>query len=390
MADTRPIDIDNHYYEPLDACTRHLDPAFAQRGVQVVQKGKRAVVLIGEKVSHFIPNPTFNPVAKPGCLDLYFRGRMPDGVSRKTLMEVEPLPPEHQDRDARIARIDAQGLAGAVMLPTMGVGLEEALHQDIPAMLATLEAFNRWLEEDWGYTYQGRLFAVPMISLAQPDVAVTEVERVLAAGARMIHVRPAPVPDGHGGGRSLGHPSHDPVWARIAEAGVPVAFHLGDSGYHKMSAMWGGSATLEAFGRTNVLAKVVVGDRAIHDAMASLIIDGVFDRHPRLRAVSIENGAGWVKPLMKIMTKYFNQTPEGFHSDPVETFKRHVYVAPYYEDDLDELIGLIGADHVLFGSDWPHAEGLVEPLQYEKEIAHLDSPVRQRIMRDNAVELLGL
>ena len=390
MTDTRPIDIDNHYYEPLDACTRHLAPEFAQRGVQIVQKGKRVVVLIGDKVSRFIPNPTFNPVAKPGCLDLYFRGRVPEGQSRATLMEAIPLAPEFQDRDERIKRLDEQGLAGAVMLPTMGVGLEEALREDIPAMVATLNAFNRWLEDDWGYSYQDRIFAVPMITLADPDAALAEVERVLGLGARMIHVRPAPVPVQYGQGRSLGHPLHDPVWARIAEAGVPAAFHLGDSGYHKMSAMWGGSATLEAFGRTNVLAKVVVGERAIHDTMASLVIDGVFQRHPTLRVVSIENGAAWVKPLLKIMAKYFNQTPEGFHGDPVETFKRHVYVAPYYEDDVEELVGLIGAEHVLFGSDWPHAEGLPEPLMYEKEIESLDAATRQRIMRDNAVELLGL
>lgn len=133
-----------------------------------------------------------------------------------------------------------------MLLPTMGVGLEQALIDDTPAMNATLHAFNRFLEDDWGYSYQDRIFAVPMISLADPDVAVAEVQRVLALGARMIHVRPAPVPDGSGGGRSLGHPLHDPVWARIAEANVPVAFHLGDSGYHQMSAMWGGSATVNA------------------------------------------------------------------------------------------------------------------------------------------------
>ncbi|CUU57971.1 Predicted metal-dependent hydrolase, TIM-barrel fold [Parafrankia irregularis] len=392
MTDLRPIDADNHYYEPLDAFTRHLDPAFTQRGVQMLQKGRRVVMVLGGRVSQFIPNPTFNPVTKPGCLDLYFRGVMPEGVSRATLMELEPLAPEYRDRDARVSRLDEQGLAAAVLYPTLGVGVEEALREDVPATMASLHAFNRWLEDDWGYAYQNRLFAVPLISLADPDAAVTEVERVLALGARIVHVRPAPVPaPGMGaGGRSLGHPSHDPVWARLAEAGVPVAFHLGDSGYHRMSAMWGGSAKLEAFGRTNVLAKIVVGDRAIQDTMASLVVDGVFARHPKLRAVSIENGAAWVRPLLRLMKKYANQSPEGFSGDPVETFRRHVWVAPYYEDDIGDLIDLIGADHVLFGSDWPHAEGLAEPLQFEKEIEGLDTATRRRILRDNSAALLNL
>jgi predicted TIM-barrel fold metal-dependent hydrolase len=390
MDDSRPLDADNHYYEPLDACTRHLDPDFATRGVQILQKGKRVVVAIGGRLNQFIPNPTFDPVTEPGCLDVYFRGQVPEGESRRTLVKVEPIRAEYRDRDTRLTVLDEQGLAGAVLFPTFGVGVEEALREDIPATMATLHAFNRWLEDDWGYSFRDRLFAVPLISLADPEAAVAEVDRVLSLGARLVHVRPAPVPTTDGTGRSLGHPAHDPVWARLAEAGVPVSFHLGDSGYHRLSAMWGGSATLEAFGRTNVLAKVVTADRAIYDSMASMIIDGVFTRHPTLRAVSIENGAAWVEPLLRVLKKYANQSPEGFSGDPIDAFLEHVYVAPYYEDDIERLVELIGSDHVLFGSDWPHAEGLVEPLLFEKEIPDLDEAVKDQIMRTNLASLLRL
>jgi hypothetical protein len=101
---------------------------------------------------------------------------------------------------------------------------------------------------------------------------------------------------------------------------------------------------LEAIGRTNVLAKVVVGDRAIQDSMASLVIDGVFERHPHLRAMSIENGAAWVTPLLRLMEKYANQAPEGFSGDPIEAFTEHVWVAPYCEDDIVELIDQVCDD----------------------------------------------
>ena len=67
-----------------------------------------------------------------------------------------------------------------------------------------------------------------------------------------MHVRPAPVPTGSGGGRSLGDPLHDPVWARLAEAGVPVAFHLGDSGYNAFAAAWGAAGAFEGFGNVDV------------------------------------------------------------------------------------------------------------------------------------------
>lgn len=94
--DTRPIDADNHYYEPLDAFTRHLPKKFRERGVRAVQEGKRVTLLIGGKVNSFVPNPTFDPIIVPGCLDPLFRGRIPEGVDPRTLMKVEPLRAEYR------------------------------------------------------------------------------------------------------------------------------------------------------------------------------------------------------------------------------------------------------------------------------------------------------
>ena len=108
--DTRPIDADNHYYETLDAFTRHLDPRFKDRGVRPVRDGKRVYLLMGGKVNQFIPNPTFDPIIVAGCLDPLFRGQIPEGVDPRSLMQVEPLRAEYQDRDKRIVVMDEQGL----------------------------------------------------------------------------------------------------------------------------------------------------------------------------------------------------------------------------------------------------------------------------------------
>ncbi|MGH9274175.1 MAG: amidohydrolase family protein, partial [Acidimicrobiales bacterium] len=234
--DARPIDADNHYYEPLDAFTRHLPTEFRERGVQPVQDGTRVKLLIGGKVNRFIPNPTFDPIIVPGCLDPLFRGQIPEGVDPRTLMQVEPLRPEYQDRQARLRVMDEQGLAGALLFPTLGCGVEDALRADIPATMASTSAFNRWLEEDWGFGHEGRIIGAPMLSLADPAAAVTEIDSLIERGVRIVHVRPAPVPGPNGTGRSLGDKLHDPVWARLAEASVPVAFHLGDSGYQRQFA----------------------------------------------------------------------------------------------------------------------------------------------------------
>ncbi|HXK25488.1 MAG TPA: amidohydrolase family protein, partial [Myxococcota bacterium] len=276
----RPIDADNHYYEPLDAFTRHLPKEFRRRGVRAVASGKRVELLIGDRVNRFVPNPTFDPIIVPGCLDLFFRGQTPEGTDRAKLMKVEPLRIEYRDRDARLRVVEEQGLDAVLLFPTLGCGVEEALRNDVPATMASLAAFNRWLEEDWGFAYEGRLIGVPMLSLADPAAALAEASSLVERGARVVHVRPAPVPTGGARGRSLGDPLHDPIWARLAEAGVPVAFHLGDSGYNAFAGAWGAAGTFEAFGSVDVLSRLVVSDRAIHDTIGSLVVDGVFHRHP--------------------------------------------------------------------------------------------------------------
>jgi predicted TIM-barrel fold metal-dependent hydrolase len=392
MADElRPVDADNHYYESLDAFTRHLDRKFKQRGLRVVQDGSHTEVIIAGKLNRFIPNPTFDPVIVPGCLDEQFRGQIPEGVDPRTLIRVEPISPSYRDRDARLATMDEQRIDAALLFPTLGCGVEQALFHDVPATMASLTAFNKWLEDDWGYSYQDRIIAAPMISLGDPAAAVEEIDRVLDLGARIVHVRPAPVPTGDAKGRSLGDKRHDPVWARLAEADLPVAFHLGDSGYNAMlGAPWGGAEDFAPFREPDVLGQLIIGDRAIHDTMASLIVHGVFTRHPRLRVASIENGSDWIYPLVKGLKKLANRAPWLFPDDPLDTVRQHVWVTPYYEEDLRRLADTIGVERVLFGSDWPHGEGIADPASFVDELTAFNPDEVHRIMRANCAELVGL
>src|ERR1700753_3307458 len=107
----KAIDVDNHYYDPLDAFTRHLDKKFRRRGVQIFSDGKHTQAVIGDRVNRFIPNPTFDPITARGCQHLLVRGEIPASADPASLMKVDRLEahPEYQNRDARITVMDPQG-----------------------------------------------------------------------------------------------------------------------------------------------------------------------------------------------------------------------------------------------------------------------------------------
>lgn len=109
----------------------------------------------------------------------------------------------------------------------------------------------------------------------------------------------------------------------------------------------------------------------------------------RLARASIENGSDWVALLVKHLATQANQTPWVFAEPPIDTIRRHVWTTPYLEEDLAALAEVLGVDRILFGSDWPHGEGTALPLDFEIELAGFDDADRQRIMRDNVLELLG-
>ena len=169
----RPFDADNHYYEAEDAFTRHIDPSMAKRCMQWADVGGKKRLLVGGKINKFIPNPTFDPIAKPGSLEDYFRGKNEGGIDLKTMFgDLDPIAehPAYRDRAARVQLLDEQGMEGALLFPTLGVGMQEALRRDVPALHAAFEAFNRWLDDDWGFDRgDGRLYAAPMITLADAD-----------------------------------------------------------------------------------------------------------------------------------------------------------------------------------------------------------------------------
>ena len=385
--DSPVFDADNHYYEALDAFTRHLDPALGPRVLQWAEIDGRRYHMLGGRISRAVTNPTFNPVAPAGALADYFRGN-PNGVPMHELMgKPEPIRPEYRDRDARLATMDAQGISKVWLFPTLGMLYEELLKDDPGAVVLLFRAFNHWLAEDWGMAYRDRIFAAPYITLVDVNEAVRELEWALDQDARTVVLRAAAAWT-ETGPRSPAADWFDPFWARVDEAGITVVVHAGDAGLSSNGYTADGfSASFRAGGGMRPSIKLFAIERAAHDWLATLILEKLFDRFPNVRIASVENGSEFLAPLFRKLRTSARRLPGYFSEDPVLTFRRHVWINPFWEDDVDEIIELMGDDRVIFGSDWPHVEGLPEPTDWSTELQKLPTESVAKIMGGNVSEL---
>ncbi|MCK9921529.1 amidohydrolase [Frankia sp. AgPm24] len=392
------FDADNHYWEPSDAFTRYRDPAYADRGVQLAMVDDRLRYVVHGELHPWIPGPgDVNPRPRPGALFDYFAGRGTRNEVAASLTAENPAEhPEWFDRDARLKVMDAQGLDACWMFPSQGVCMEGPMQPDIDAAVSILRSFNRWLDDDWGFAYQNRIFSAPYMTLSDIDAAVAELDWSLDRGARIVALRPGPVftVDGL---RSPADPAFDPFWARVAESGVVVAVHGGfEDGHHEVedaiARTWGyrsrrREGAVSSLAYYEPFVDALIHDRRTHDFLAALITHGLFERHPGARVASIENGATWVPGLRRVLLRLHTQNPGMFRRHPIDQLDENVWIAPFVEDDVAELARHMPVERILFGSDWPHAEGFAEPNQFLACLTGFSAEEQRKIIHGNAAAL---
>lgn len=379
------FDADNHFYEPKEALTKFL-PDHRKNTIQYVEVNGRTKIVVRNVISDYIPNPTFDVVARPGAQEEYYR----HGSGGKTYREMmgEPMKaiPAFREPGPRLEVMDELGIDYALMFPTLASLVEERMKDDPELIHDVIHALNTWMYETWSFNYADRIFATPVITLPIVDRALEELEWCLERGARTVLVRPAPVP-GFKGSRSFGLPEFDPFWQACIKADIPVSMHASDSGYAELLNIWEPGDEFLPF-RPTAFRMAAMGKRPIEDAMLALVCHGALSRNPELRVLSIENGADWVPHVFRSLTNVYKKMPESFLEDPVEAFKRCVYISPFWEENFAKLAKLVGTDRVVFGSDWPHPEGLKDPITFVDDLAELDQSDIEKIMGGNMMKLL--
>ena len=391
------FDADNHMYEATDAFTKYLPEEYSGL-VKYVEINGRTKIALKNVISEYIPNPTFNVVAPPGVQELEFKLKNPNSMT-KADKEAKLEPPPKYIRspaaffepEARIMLMDEQGIDRAMMWPTLASLLEERLADDPIATHVVVHAFNQWMHEQWTFNFDDRIFPTPVITLPIVDQAIEELEWVVERGAKAILIRPAPVPDFNGRRRSFALPEYDRFWEKVVEADIMVGMHASDDGYQRYINEWEGqtgeflpfSQKLSGF-----YALMHAENRVISDVVSSIVGHGLATRFPDLRIMPVENGSAWVRPLVEKFQKVYDRSPKMFDEDPMVAFQRCVYIHPFHEEDPIGLVDLIGVDNVMFGSDYPHAEGMYDPVSFVDQLEGMPEEDKAKVMGGNLARIM--
>jgi predicted TIM-barrel fold metal-dependent hydrolase len=389
------FDADNHMYENQDAMTKFLPAEYAGI-IKYVDIGGRTKLAIKDQITNYIPNPTFTRVAVPGGYGMdVSKTREATGANFRTSgQRVRAMPglDAFFDPEPRLELMRDMGIDRTLLWPTLASAIEERLASDPDAVCVVIHALNEWMHEHWTYNYEDALFATPIISLAKLDAALGELEYIAERGARIFLLRVAPVPTWKGQ-RSFALPEFDPFWERVQELGLLVGMHAGDPGYTKYINEWEGvnrEANFGSIGNPAFISLMSEKD-ALIDALASIIGHGLANRFPDLKFLPVEYSSTWIRPFVAKLKRVYERSPAIFDGDPFETFRRSIYVHAFHEPDPKGLLDLgIRADHLMFGSDFPHPEGMADPLAYSEVIADLTSDDQALIMGGTISQLMGV
>jgi predicted TIM-barrel fold metal-dependent hydrolase len=418
-------DADNHFTEPPDCFERYIDPDKRDLAIRYVigPDGRRLQLFNGrpskfhsaqntqvtfsaEELSKMLGQPVGRsnnavdaegtPGVTPGMLlnRLNPLKGLTDEERKQLVAEFRDQAEAYGNRDLRLALMDDQGIDKALMFPAAAHDIEYEFVDDIPALYANVRAFNRWMHEEVGYVADGRMYLPPYIPFADPELALRELEQVMRDGATIVQTKSGHAhggADNPWGGRSLADPVYDRIWSTCNEAGIRLAIHLGGTDYQKYGADWSEDPDDVFYDFDAFQWMMYWGDRPAMEVTAALILHNFFGRYPNMRVCLSEMGTTWVPYTVRKMDHAFLMGRKAKWAEsgrldrrPSEIFRQHFVVAPYPEENVQRVVAEVGIEPIVFGSDFPHGEGLAYPSQYvSAQLSSFSEDDQQRIMRDN-------
>ena len=378
------IDSDTHVVEKPDTWTSRLPSSWGDQVMHMVHDSDRGLDIwkIGDQQVAF------------GWPNAYYQADCPTPKEKRYPPTQEQVHPACYDAASRVEVMDRWGVESMVLFPnSTGFSLEPFLtHPDPEIGFAHISAYNDFLIEEWVDAAPGRF--IPMAAIAYWDVprAVKEIERiatmgfggVVTTGAPHLHDQPF-----------LRDPHWDPLWAACQEAGLPIAFHVGngDTSAHLPEELT--SQESNDILETRVSTSIYLDNAR---QTTELLLSGILVRFPELQFIISESGIGWVPFVLENCDHRFTKQrfTELGGMLPSELFRRQVSVNFFFERLTDWHVERIGAERILIQTDLPHPTGFYwggsddfvnDAL--EPAVGALDAETRRKVLWENGARLFA-
>jgi predicted TIM-barrel fold metal-dependent hydrolase len=364
--------------EPRDLWLRYLEPAYRERAIRIAKDEEGVEVLLVDGRPH-----------------LALRGRLGAlggiGMDAADLMTVgqrsyeDGCPAGGYDPAARLEVMDRERIDVALLYPTIGIAWE-GLVRDPAVATPYCRAYNRWLV-DFCSRDRRRLVPIAHVSLLDPAGAVEEVKRARRDGCAGVYLSPDPPARG---GRQLDDDELLPFWQTVQDLDMPVAFHV--------VARQGGLLQPWLGGKTDHIGETVFSFTFLAlDVMAaftSMLTRGLFEAHPRLRCAVLEAGSNWITAWLDRMDHKF-EVMRAFSPMkllPSEYFKRQCLISAEPDESITaRIIEHLGADYVIWASDYPHLDASFNVVgQLRQRIAGLPPDWQRKVLGENALRFYRL
>jgi uncharacterized protein len=358
------ISADSHITEPANTYLDHIEARWKDRAPRMERREGLGDVFVVDGMTKPVPMGLVAAAGKP-AEEIRLNGVLFEQMHRGGW-----------DPDARLADQDRDGVSAEVIYPTVGMVL--CNHKDLDYKKACFDAYNRWIAE-YCAAHPERLLGCGQTAMRTPEEGIRDLEAIRAAGLRGVMM------PGHPGVADYDSPVYDEFWRAAIDLGMPLSFHIlttRSSDAHRGPAM-------------NGFLTIV---RGCQDIMGTLILGGVFERHPRLRVVCVEADAGWVPHYMYRMDhaykRHRNWLPPGqaLSRLPSEYFAENIYVT--FQDDwvAFKTAHLMNWHRLMWANDFPHSDS-TWPWSQELLAQHradLDEAQQEAILSANVAALYGI
>ena len=368
-------DADGHIMEPGNLWKENLEPRYRDRAMQVVS---------GEDGLDYLEIDGRGSEVLNGALGGL--GTLDEGAAWRSKEHKPELlnwedcrTPGSKDPHARIEWMTEQGIDLAFLYPSLGLNWQTECG-DAGLAAAYCRVYNDWII-DFCRPYPDRLIPIAMVSLMEVENGVEEVKRTARLGAKGVYMFPNPPVNGI----PYGETYYDPFWAEVEEAGLPIGIHVSST------PRFVGNDLYKATFTSNGWWYGLMQKLDCQLGFTTFFQGGVFDRFPRLKLGVVEAHCGWMPAWLDAMDSAMRNNP-GAAMMPSDYFKRQCWISGEPDEKAFSFTAqMLGADKLVWGSDYPHAEGHAEPLTELKEsIRHLPEQEQRLIIGENAVNLYGL